>query len=312
MVAPTQRDAPRIQLGWDPNEKAKDATRKQEFEEMKEAHLLKAQKMEQKKQRERRQAKERWSRERNSRRLAEDREKQSCLSARRRLFAELPHARRDEQEMSEAMTRQVGDVELQMSRLWGERDQERLQSIRSQVKAEARCYDQRMETRLLLKAIAEAEEAEERAQQRAVTAARKAEIVADKQQAAVREVRKNEWQQANMAYDTEQQAARERARYKMRRARGEMMRDANVDYLNTDTRVTRWHAICWHDPKDETDWRWPFSLDWSWIMRGAHILEVRNERFAGLTLPAGFVKPSERIMSARQKEKHPERERVSV
>ena len=44
---------------------------------------------------------------------------------------------------------------------------------------------------------------------------------------------------------------------------------------------------------DEKSWRWPFSLDWTWIIRG-DVKLFNDDRFQGVTPPPGFVQPSAR------------------
>ena len=81
-----------------------------------------------------------------------------------------------------------------------------------------------------------------------------------------------------------------------RRAAGEVERDLNVEYLNIDTRVAKWEEICFHEKDDEKDWRWPFSLDWSWLIRGDRVLH--DERFVGLT-PRDKRRTEQRLASER-------------
>ena len=303
MVAPTQRDVwiwPRREA----MDRAEAAERKKEFAAIRETHQLKVRKMEQKKQQDRDKAKGRWEHERAARAHVDTLERQRTQGARRRLFGKLEHSRQEDEARLKSDVRQSSDIEQRMSKVWGGGEEQQSQRARFQsIASSLGDHDRLRDERRALVARAAAEEGEERRQHRAVTAAQKAEIVANRHQTAAEARRAMKWQQANMAYATDEQALRQQARYKMRRARGEAMRDDNVAYLNTDTRVAKWEEICFHDPTDPNDWRWPFHLDWSWLTRGDHILQARNERFAGLTLPAGFVKPSDRIMSARAAER---------
>jgi hypothetical protein len=142
-------------------------------------------------------------------------------------------------------------------------------------------------------AVAEAEAAATRATEAAMVKAQLKENQERQQQVANEESEAKRMIQGDMAFRTQQRMERQQARSKTRRSRGEEERDANINYLSTDTRVPPWLPICWHEKDLDTDWRWPFGLDWTWFLRGLRILN--DERFVGLKLPKDFVKPSERM-----------------
>ena len=86
----------------------------------------------------------------------------------------------------------------------------------------------------------------------------------------------------------------QRQQAKARNRAADAKKEENIEHLERDHRVPRWQALGWHVKESNIEWRWPFSLDWSWVERGERVLH--DERFVGLTLPSDFVPPSARIM----------------
>ena len=135
--------------------------------------------------------------------------------------------------------------------------------------------------RALAKAVEEAERKSAELARRAAVA----KIHEKEEEAAEKLERRNALIKAEMARDARQLSQSARAHSRERRDAGEVERDANVAYLNIDTKVTKWQAICFHEKEDfgvGKDWRWPFGLDWSWLRIGAYKLEVAQDRFVGL------------------------------
>ena len=122
----------------------------------------------------------------------------------------------------------------------------------------------------------------------------RAEIRAKQRQIAEANRQADKWIQTERASRLEEKGEQQRERAVARKFAAEDKKEALAAYLREDTRVPRWYALGWHVKEDPREWRWPFSIDWSWVERGERVLN--DERFQGLKLPPGFVKPSDRIM----------------
>lgn len=313
MVAPSQR-GDTLWARREAQDKERELERAKEFDAFRRAHIAKGLKAEQQRLEKQNVAADRWHLEQSQRHKAEKKERRQGVSARRRAFRDMADARyslEDEQKLAKKQA--SGRAAWLCSNLLSAHEQppvpgssrDRLARLAKSLAEQAQKLE--VENRLAV-ANAEADAEAKRAGQNVRAAARRADVVERRQQAIREQQSANHMIQHAMEREAAMRNEGHRTRVKTRRMRGELERDANIDYLNIDTRVAPWMPICWHDKDDERDWRWPFSLDWSWLVRGEHVLRVRNERFMGLTLPPGFVKPSDRIMAASERE----RERTTV
>lgn len=238
-------------------------------------------------------ARRKWNIEQRQRKRDEKRQQQEEVTTTRRHVRELEDVRLQckAEELEAQFVQQMLRLRPRNTQYANDARRQRTQELSKRLTN----HEKEVERRRLVAAGAGAEEAAEHAERNAVFMARRNEIQKREEQVLRAQQHTNQMMKATMAYQTQQRNEAQRDRTKAHRTRGEIERDANISYLNIDTRVARWKPNCWHDNDEKTDWRWPFSLDWSWLVRGEHTLRVREERFMGLKLPPGFVPPSERL-----------------
>lgn len=139
-----------------------------------------------------------------------------------------------------------------------------LSSARSTTSLEARVA---MEQREAQRAL----DVERRKDEAVITAARAKER-AERAQAAKDELNGRRYQRVEMAQTTQRQAERERQRSRLARDVAEQGRLDNIHYLNTHGDRLGWTPHSFHK-KEDGDGRWPYPIDWSWVMRGMNILQ---------------------------------------
>ena len=150
-------------------------------------------------------------------------------------------------------------------------------------------------------AAAEAEAYRERKLEEARVHAMRADIREKQRREKEDDDQANKWCRADMELRLKQAAAFQRERAQAHKQKADEKKEELLDHLRTDHRVPRWYALGWHFKDEGKEWRWPFSLDWTWVERGERVLH--DERFVGLNLPPFFVRPSERIQREREKER---------
>jgi hypothetical protein len=275
-------------------EKEKQRELARECEALRQASLSKAKKeaAEQRAQ----QAKSRalWESMQSAHASSEQNERQQTLSARRRALDEM-EAGRDLREMEiekqrehvlQAAHQAAGEFAKQQKQFHQEKQQQLERKRRQREKYERQILEKKHAA-----ALHEAENAKERAAEGARIRAMREEIRQKQLIDREDEDMANEFMRTEMVRNARRRVERQRERTRLCRIQADQKKEELLDHLRKDHRVPRWYATTRHKT-DSVEWRWPFSLDWSWLERGERIL--KDERFVGLTLPQDFVRPSDR------------------
>ena len=300
MPAPMQR----FDDQWEFNEqreKVREALRVQSCEEFRQQHVAKTQL--QKKHLMQRRAEERtkWSELQMERRSAEMNERLEALRVRSRALKEATRERKIKAQIEERDRQKADEHAAKLTELiQGRAGRVERQMARHAAKVQKH-EEERRQILDVFKIRVAAQQAHAEELER-----RERDAAADERRAAFRDNAARATRDEAQASRSVQIASKdhaqmernlERVNYAKQRERAEEGRQNNIRILGIDTRVPLWIAPGWHKKEDKTEWRWPFSLDWSWLDRGERVL--KDERFAGLKLPEDFVRPSERIMSSR-------------
>ena len=295
MPAPCQRSDAALQRR-EIRDREEDVERERQCAELREESIAKAQHAEQQRQQQRDKSRRLFEARQAELAQAGRREQAESLDARRRTLGEIElkaqarakKAAKERLKKIEAAHEAGGMFAAQQQKIEDERqltvDMRRKQALIF----ERRILEKREEAANFARVAAEAD-AKEGERIRAMRSSIRAKQRRDKelQDAGDRYLRDSMVDEAksNVEYQRQHERARSRA--------ADTKKAELNEHLERDHRVPRWQALGWHVKEDNTEWRWPFSLDWSWVERGERVLN--DERFVGLTLPPDFVAPSERI-----------------
>ena len=245
-------------------------------------------------------ARAKWEELQKEQAIAASREHETSLTVRKRAgelleFAQHNHERdRKRRERSVLLNNVVSYAEEQKEIYMMKQAEMTREQMRKQN------YDRKVQVRKNAAAKAAKEISKERAEQAAKLREQNAEALENERRAKVQQTQRDKWIRAEMAIQCQRQEQALLSREKARKLKADEKKEELIEYLQSDHRVPRWYALGWHVLSEGKEWRWPFTLDWSWIERGARVL--LDERFVGLKLPPGFVRPSERIGAERHRQ----------
>lgn len=302
MPAPSQRSDDAL-LRREARESAEQRERERQCTELRRECILKAQESDRQREQYRTLAQKQFEARQSELRQNVQRERAENLNARRQALNDVERIQQMRDMQADKERRKKIEAAYEANGMFAEQQQqfedERQRKIQRQRK-QALNFERKIQ-------MAKEKAAKEEAEDKAAAAEESAKIWAMRSGIRAKQRRSKELAEAGNRFIREQMVAnakllatQERERAKERSRSAEEKKQELNRYLELDHRVPRWHALGWHDKKANIEWRWPFSLDWSWLNRGERVLH--DERFVGLTLPDDFVPPSARIMSRRRAE----------